>query len=298
MDYFVEIIRVLAWPLTVLVIFFVVRKPLTSLFPTIQKIKFRGAEIEFFSNYLQETVEKVSQGAEVEINNDPSDTRLHKALKLSPDHTVLEAWNALELSARQRVEDLIPTDESFIDPLGRPLDYLEFRGALTPTTAGAIRDLRTLRNQVVHFEGDLVVRKDAIRYVSVAEGIMKAIDGITELPKVKLTAFTLLILELNSLIDSRRFDDVTIDEVNEWIRNKNVIPSLAKRAKGYVDLSNYGADGTYQNFAEFYHKQLKPIYDAYGSARKWGVENLGLCLLLAWTNELIQQGSGWHPDEL
>jgi hypothetical protein len=44
------------------------------------------------------------------------------------------------------------------------------------------------------------------------------------------------------------------------------------------------------------------MYQMYGGyagneRRKWGIENLGLCLLLAWTNEIIQQGSGWYPSE-
>ena len=129
---------------------------------------------------------------------------------------------------------------------------------------------------------------------------MKAIDAVAELPKVKLTAVTLLILDLNRLIDSKQFDDVTINEVYEWIKNENVIPSLAERTEGHFSPRDYGVDGPYGNFSAFYHDQLKRIYHAYGGdhAKKWGVENLGLCLLLAWTNQLIQQGSGWHPDEL
>ncbi|QDE27997.1 hypothetical protein FIV45_12300 [Paremcibacter congregatus] len=31
--------------------------------------------------------------------------------------------------------------------------------------------------------------------------------------------------------------------------------------------------------------------------RKWGVENNGLCLLLVWTNEIIQRGTGWYPSD-
>ena len=129
---------------------------------------------------------------------------------------------------------------------------------------------------------------------------MKAIDAAAEVPKVKLTAVTLLILDLNRLIDSKQYDDITIKEVYEWIKNENVIPSLAERTKGQFSPIDYGVDGPYGNFVAFYHEQLKRIYDAYGGdhAKKWGVENLGLCLLLAWTNQLIQQGSGWHPDEL
>jgi len=41
------------------------------------------------------------------------------------------------------------------------------------------------------------------------------------------------------------------------------------------------------------------MYEGYAGneRRKWGIENLGLCLLLAWTNKIIQQGSGWYPNE-
>lgn len=300
MDNFIEILDILAWPLTVLVVLSIVREPLISLLGSIQRIKYRGTEIEFFSKSLDQTMSIVSEDTAVELSTDPTDTRLQDALKLSPAQSVLEAWNALELTAREKVESLLPPEESFKDPLARPIDYLEFKGALTPTTAGAIRDLRSLRNQVVHFGEDLVLRKDAIRYLSLAEGIIKAIDGVTELPKIKLSAITLLILELNCLIDSGQFDDITIDQVYEWIRNKNVLPSLAKRAQGHVDLSVYGVNGPYENFSDYYHEQLYVIYAAYGGdhGKKWGVEHLGLCLLLAWTNQLIQQGSGWHPDEM
>ncbi len=297
MDNVIAILDILVWPLILLVIVLVVRKALTSLILSIQKIKYRDWVVDF-SKALKQTEHEFSKDADVRIKEDPSDNRLSDALKLSPDRTVVAAWNALELCARQKVMDLAPKNESFQNPLERPLDYLEFKGTLTPATARAIRDLRTLRNQVVHFGVGLVAKEDGIRYVSVAEGILKAIDAVTELPKVKLTAMTLMVMELNSLIDSRQFDDLTIDEVSEWIRNENIVQSLAERAEGYVDLSHYTVDGPYPSFVEFYHEHMKQIYCAYGGGSRWGVEKRGLCLLLAWTNELIQQGSGWYPDEI
>lgn len=295
----IAIIEILAWPLIALAIVWMIRKPLASLLPAIQKIKIRDFEVEF-QRQLKESLEEISRASDVGINGDHSDERLSDVLKLSPDQALLAAWSALENCAREKVEDLLPNDESFKSPLERPLDYLEYKGALTPTTAKTIRDLRSLRNQVVHFGKDLVVRENALQYVSVAERTMKVIGSIAELPRVKLTGLTLFVLELNVLIDSKQFEDVTINEVYEWIRNENVIQSLAERAKGRVDLSSYGADGPYRNFVPFYHEKMKRLYEAYGGdhAKKWGVENQGLCLLLAWTNELIQQGSGWHPYEM
>lgn len=299
MNYVIAILDILAWPAVTLTIACMFWKPLTSLLQAVQKIKYRDLEFQI-SKTLRQTSDELSEAADVRINGHPSDKRLSYALKLPPAQAVLAAWDALENFAGEKVNDLLPPDESFKNPLGRPLDYLDFKGALTPAIARAIRDLRLLRNQVVQFGGDLVGRENAIHYVSIAEGLMKAIDAVTELPKVKLTAITLLVLEINSLIDSKKFDDVTIDEVYRWIKSENVIPSLAKRAKGHVHLGEYGVDGPYRNFAGFYHEQMKRIYEAYGGdhEKKWGVEKLGLCLLLAWTNELIQQGSGWHPVEL
>lgn len=300
MTNFIAILEILAWPLVTLSIVCILRKPLTSLIQSTQSIKFQGAEVEF-SKSLQQTMDDAAEAIDVEISTNPSDSRLHDALMLSPGQSILETWNTLELSATEKVKNLLPINESYKNPLERPLEYLEFKGALTPSTASAIRDLRSMRNQVAHFGKNLVVEDLAIQYISIAEGIMKSIDGITEIPRAKLTAITFLILNINSLIDSKKFEDITIDEVHEWIENESVIPSLAKRVKEHTDLGDYyDAEGVYHNFVEFYHQQLKQIYYAHAGneGRKWGVDNLGLCLLLAWTNELIQQGSGWHPANI
>ena len=296
----IELLQVVSWPLTVLILVFVARSPILSLLPAIRKIRFQGAEIEFFSKSLQQIKDDILQQPDMQLNVEIPNSKIKKALGLPPAHMVLEVWNALELSARTTVERTLPPDETFLNPLDRPIDYLEFKGALTPTTAIAIRDLRTLRNQIAHSSDTKLPKEDAIQFADLAKRIINVIDSIVELPKVKLTALTLLILEINHLIDTKEFDDITIDEVYGWIRDENIIPSLAQRAVGHVDLSVYGNEGPYPHFADFFHKQMKSIYGGYAGdhTKKWGVENLGLCLLLAWTNQLIQQGSGWHPDEM
>ena len=53
------------------------------------------------------------------------------------------------------------------------------------------------------------------------------------------------------------------------------------------------------NFEGNYVRHLQSIYGGYAGQerRKWGVENKGLCLLIAWTTEIIQRGSGWQANE-
>ena len=115
--------------------------------------------------------------------------------------------------------------------------------------------------------------------------------------KLKLTAFTHLILELNSMLDTGRHDTITVAEIRQHIEDGSILRFIRERGGKDIDLSILLDAGTYGNFEAFYVSYLQSICGAYAGneRRKWGVENRGLCLLIAWTNEIIQQGSGWQP---
>ncbi len=263
----------------------------------IKKIKYKGLgiDVSVILDQARENIEEPSQH-EPYLIVDESEIYTN-ILKTSPEAAVISSWQSLELSAINKVKDLLPANERFRNPLQRPTDYLEHKGALTPTTSSAVRDLHYLRKQIVPGSVDEISLEDAIQYVKLATTIRKKIEAITELPTVKLTALTLLVLEINHLLDSRQFDDISVEVVYEWIKKEEILPSLAKRTGGRIDLGVYGDDGPYSNFSTFYHDQMKALADAYaGDHARWRVENKGLCLILAWTNEIIQRGSGWHPD--
>ncbi len=108
---------------------------------------------------------------------------------------------------------------------------------------------------------------------------------------MKVSALTLLILNLNSLIDSGKYADITIDDIHKAIEGKRVLRFLKERARD-IDLSIHLDSNAYNGFESYYETQLENIYggSAGNERRKWGVEKSGLCLVLAWTNEIIQQG--------
>jgi hypothetical protein len=114
---------------------------------------------------------------------------------------------------------------------------------------------------------------------------------------MKHTALTLMILHLKSLLDSGKYDDIALEEVKEHIDDGSILQWLRRRAP-HIDLSVHLDTDTYGNFEEFYPGQLRDILGGYGGRerRKWGVEKRGLGLLIAWTNEIVQRGSGWRPD--
>lgn len=110
---------------------------------------------------------------------------------------------------------------------------------------------------------------------------------------MKVSALTSLILHVNSLIDSGKYSDITIEDIHKAIEEKRVLRFLKERAGSDFDLSIHLHSKAYGDFEPYYEAQLESIYGGYAGKerRKWGVENSGLCLVLAWTNEIIQQGN-------
>lgn len=109
---------------------------------------------------------------------------------------------------------------------------------------------------------------------------------------MKITALTLLILQINSLIDSGKYNDITISDVHTAIETKGLLRFIKDRCGPDIDLSIHLESTAYGDFEGFYEQRINQIYGGYAGdeRRKWGVKNLGLCLVLAWTNEIIQWG--------
>lgn len=111
-------------------------------------------------------------------------------------------------------------------------------------------------------------------------------------------ALTLFILQLNHLLDLGTYDDISIADIYKAIDDGSILKFLKNCAGDDIDLSIH-FNNVYGDFENWYVKHLQSLYDAYAGdeTRKWGVKNKGLCLLVALTNEIIQQGSGWKPNE-
>ena len=297
MENLIKLLDVIAWPSVVLFVVFILRKPIKALLPFVENIKYKDFEVKFRKelDQIKEEAKEAGIEFETEINEK---TYIYKLIEVSPTSAILESWKELEVSARKKVEELAPRDTTFRNLLQRPIAYLEYTGALVPFTAKTVRDLQSLRNQAAHSTELKLTKEDAIEYLSLSNGVLKQIEAIRELPKIKLSALTYIILELNQLIDSGKYNHITIENVHEAIKQKRIIPYLKETTKEDSDFSLYGCGGPYSSFVEYYHEQMYQIYGGYAGneRRKWGVENLGLCLLLAWTNEIIQQGAGWYPN--
>lgn len=98
-----------------------------------------------------------------------------------------------------------------------------------------------------------------------------------------------LILQLNKVIDSGKHQDITIDQLHVSIEKKSLLRFIKEACGKDIDLSLQLSNSS--DFEAKYEERINQIYAAYAGeeSRKWGVKNSGLCLALAWTNEIIQQ---------
>jgi hypothetical protein len=109
-----------------------------------------------------------------------------------------------------------------------------------------------------------------------------------------LVDLTFLILGLNHLIDCGVHTRISLNDAKASIRRGDVFAWLKKEFGDEIDVSLYDHNMAARDAISQSWKDLLAAYEG-AERRKWGVQNNGICLLLAWTNELIQQRK-WHAS--
>jgi HEPN domain-containing protein len=180
-----NLISSLVWPLVVVFVVFLLRKPLRELIcdlgRRLHSIKFPGGEAEF-SQELAEIKEAadianlppvvgVPTGESLLLRVEEDMNQWARLVELSPRAAISEAWRWVENAMRETAKRLgIPQPETrstiaLIRALGK-------HQALSPETVAIISDLRGIRNTAVHGIEPEISRSDAIEYISLARRII------------------------------------------------------------------------------------------------------------------------------
>lgn len=108
---------------------------------------------------------------------------------------------------------------------------------------------------------------------------------------MRLNQLTYFIMEVNAAIDTGKYLDIGIEDVERQIESHNLIPWLKNRCGADVDFSLFD-----EFAAEGLNRRLDSILGGYkgNERRKWAIQNSGLCLLVVWAAELIQRGEWEH----
>ena len=179
LEFFASLISSLAWPITLLLAVFLLRGYLSTLFPFIERLKYKDFEIEFRKS-LQELTEKsrealpAIQAVEMEAAGISRD-RLYSLTEISPRSAILEAWLQVESAAAAALQASEPTFASKpMAPL-RLGEALNRRQIINRAQLEIFNRLRDLRNKAVHV-GDAVFKPDEVaEYIELATSLSSQI---------------------------------------------------------------------------------------------------------------------------
>jgi len=109
-------------------------------------------------------------------------------------------------------------------------------------------------------------------------------------PPYSMTNMAMVLFGLSALLDSGNADDITLNDVKGHARNGDLIEYLTKKAGG-VFASGFLEGPIPKEFRTWYVEQIRENCDAMDGRerRKYGIENRGICLLISYTAEIIQQ---------
>jgi len=289
-----EVLKAISWPLTIIILLVLFILPKNGIFKYIESIKYKGVEI-YFKQELQSLRNDIPKTELDKANKQKADfdSRILKLAKSDPSKAILESWNITQQLIYEKLVELYPKDSPEVKRITPDLAFreLDFTGVLPPNAERTLNRLYQLKDSIERHFSDEITSEIAVQYYELSKYIQQIVSSLTELPKIRLTALTYMILALNALIDTGKYQSIPIKVIEDEIENGTILEYL-------TNISVYNLDlviKTYPNFRDFYISYLQnmPI----GDESKWRVENSGLCLLLAWTNEIIQQGSGWHPSD-
>jgi hypothetical protein len=93
---------------------------------------------------------------------------------------------------------------------------------------------------------------------------------------------------LSAMLDSGQHDDITVEDVKRHSRGGDLLKFLRDRNGGSFAMGI--AEGN--EFGRWYAKQIADKCEATDGRerRKYGIENRGLCLLISYTAEIVQNG--------
>jgi len=171
LSFVAALVKALAWPLTVLGIFLVLRRPLTGLVPLLARLKFKDLELDFGRRLAEVSAEVAAlprSRAPAALRGGDGDALLRLAAT-APRAAILEAWLRLEAAALDAARRRGTTEP--ISHLRSPLrliESLEETGVIDARQAAVFHELRSLRNSAAHAVGFEPAPETAQDYVRLA----------------------------------------------------------------------------------------------------------------------------------
>ena len=181
----VELVKALAWPVSVFAIIFLLREAIQGLIASIREGRVKYKDLEFtFKRDLQQarqSIEMLPQQSVPALRApaEPEINELMALAQMAPRAAVIEAWTRLEAAAAEFAQRHAPLD---VAKQRRSsvmfLDVLRRHDAIPAAVLTGIQKLRDIRNRTVHTPEFQPSVDDAEEYVLLAFAVIEDLRRI------------------------------------------------------------------------------------------------------------------------
>ena len=172
-----NIMSTLAWPVTVIILFLILRKELPNIAKSIKKFKYKDVELEFGA-----AAQAVAQDAKVSLPASKSSgdikSRLDAIAEISPRAAILESWMQVEAAAAEVVHKKgLNASIPMLGP-SRLISALKKEQILNGKQILIFEQLRVLRNEAVHVHDAEFTNAAVANYIESATLIASFLEDI------------------------------------------------------------------------------------------------------------------------
>lgn len=178
MDYFVEIIKAIAWPASIIWLGYIFRKEVRLLLGRLSSVKYGEVEASFSKELAEAEVNAKKLAIpkpDASQSNLSQKEQLFRISEISPRAAVVEAWTLIETAAVKKgltSGTTVPrTNPKMI------VEYLYSSGKFSSESMQLIEQLRRIRNQASHMPDFAITQSESERYLELAAQAASVIEA-------------------------------------------------------------------------------------------------------------------------
>lgn len=184
MNEFSDILEIVIWPVTLLIVVLMLRGPITKLIPNMRRLKYKGLEVEF-KNEMLEIQAKIDRDIEKQpilekaiVEGVAEERVMYSRTRASPDQELVGAWNNIE-RAIYSLMDRKGISYSLDDPIRVIVGKILKAGAIDQFSAALILDLSMFRNKIHHAGEDFINYDISSAFGESSHRIASKLDAIS-----------------------------------------------------------------------------------------------------------------------
>jgi hypothetical protein len=175
MNNIVELISNIAWPTTVLVIFFTLKKNLSALLDRTRRVKYGDTQVDFAERFREVANTSAEENLSPNDTNEsipPLDDLLMDLIKVDPYSAVLVSWVRFAEVARETLGDADSMKNAAL-----LIKQLEEQDYITKPDADLLNMIRHLRNDAAHRRSQEIDQESAYKVCKVLQVLTSELNN-------------------------------------------------------------------------------------------------------------------------